>query len=150
MQTKLSKHIAALVRVNLDDLLLEAADPQDAVAHYLAEMDEGLAQAKDAVATAVAQEHHLKQRLMAARADSAEWDAKTDAALQTGDEEQARHALKRKLSHERVAKEIQEKLDRQKQVVAEMKASLSALQAKIEEAHHSGPGRVNKPRGGTP
>jgi len=51
-------------------------------------MDEGIAQAKDAVAAAIAQQRQLEKQVEAAQASSAEWDAKTDALLKVGDEEQ--------------------------------------------------------------
>ncbi len=116
---------------------MDEADPQDVVAHYLAEMDEGIAQARDAVAAAIAQQHQLEKQVQAARASGAEWDAKTDASLKAGDEEQARRALKRKMAYERVAEESQKKLDHQRQVVAEMKASVAALQDKAQEARRA-------------
>ncbi len=134
---KLSRRITALLQVNLSDLLMDEADPRDAVVHYLAEMDEGIARAKDAVAAAVAQQHQLEKLVEAAQAPGAEWDAKTDALLKAGDEEQARRALKRKMTYERVAEELQKKLDHQQQVVAEMKASVAALQDKAKEARRA-------------
>ena len=134
---KLSRRMAALLQVNLSDLLMDEADPQDAVAHYLSEMDEGIAQAKDAVAAAIAQQRQLEKQVKATQVSSAEWDAKTDALLKAGDEEQARRALRRKMAYERVAEDLQKKLDHQQQVVAEMKASVAALQDKAKEARRA-------------
>ena len=141
---KLSRRIAALLGVNLSDLLMDETDPQDAVAHYLAEMDEGIAQAKDAVAAAIAQQRQLEKQAKTAQASSAEWDAKTDAFLRVGDGEQARRALKRKMAYEGVAKELQKKLDHQQQVVTDMKASVAALQDKAKEARRAKSGRAGR------
>ncbi len=141
---KLSRRIRALLQVNLSDLLMDEADPQDAVAHYLAEMDEGVAQAKDAVAAAIAQQRQLEKQTKAAQVSISEWDAKTDASLQAGDEEQARRALRRKMAYEDVAKELQKKLDHQRQVVADMKASVAALQDKAKEARRAKSGRAGR------
>ena len=107
------------------------------MAHYLAEMDEGIAQAKDAVAAAIAQQHQLEKQAQAAQSFGAEWDAKTDAWLKAGDEEQARRALKRKMAYQRVAEESQKKLEHQQPGVAEMKASVAALQDKAKEARRA-------------
>lgn len=130
MQTKLLGRIAALLEVSLQDLLMESADPQETVAYWRAEMEAGLADAKDAVARAVAQERQLEKRLEAAQSSADEWDAKVDAALETGDDAQARTALKRKMTYEGMANELRQKHDRQRQVIAEMRASVSALQQK--------------------
>lgn len=109
---------------------MESADPQETVAYWRAEMEAGLADAKDAVARAVAQERQLEKRLEAAQSSADEWDAKVDAALETGDDAQARTALKRKMTYEGMANELRQKHDRQRQVIAEMRASVSALQQK--------------------
>ena len=133
VQTKLFDRIAALLKVNLSDLLMEEADPQEAVAHWRAEMESGLADAKDAVAKAMAQERQLEKELRAAQSSAADWDAQTDVALQAGDEDKARAALKRKAAYERVAQELRAKLDHQRQVMAEMKASVKALEVKAQD-----------------
>src|SRR5512136_881657 len=133
MSRSLFKRAAVLLEINLDDLLMDAADPNAAAADYLAEMERGLAQAKNAVAAEIAKGRQIERQLAEARASGAEWDAKADAALRAGDEEQARLALKRKLFYQHRLEELQEELDRHTQTVAEMKTSLSGLQAKAED-----------------
>ena len=132
MQThKLLERIAVLLKVNLQNLLMESADPQETAVYWRAEMEGGLADAKDAVAKAVAQEHQLEKQLKAAQSSADEWDGKVDAALQVGDEARARAALKRKMTYEGMANELQQKHAHHRQVIAEMKKSVSALQAKV-------------------
>jgi phage shock protein A len=133
MAHSLLKRIATLLEINLDDLLMGAADPHDAAAPIIADMERGLAQARDAVASAVVKERQLERQLVEASALNEEWDAKTDAALQAGDEDLARSALKHKLSYQQRAEALQAELDRHRQALAEMKAGLSALQAKVKE-----------------
>lgn len=132
MQTqKLLERIALLLEVNLRDLLLESADPRETAAYWRAEMDGGLADAKDAVAKAIAQACRLEKQIKAAQSSAGEWDAKVDAALHAGDDVRARSALKRKMTCESMANELQQKLAHQHQVTAEMKKSVSALQAQV-------------------
>ncbi len=132
MQTQiLLERIALLIKVNLQDLLLESADPQETAAYWRAEMEGGLAGAKDAVAKAVTQERRLEKQIKAAQASADEWDAKIDAALRAGDDTRARSALKRKTTYECVVSELQQKLAHQHQVTAGMKKSVSALQAQV-------------------
>jgi phage shock protein A len=130
MQTRLLERIAVLLKVNLQDLLMESADPQETVAYWRAEMEAGLADAKDAVAKAMAHERQLEKQLKAAQSSADEWDAKVDAALEASDDVRAHIALKCKMTYEGMANELRKKLDRQRQVIAEMKASVSALQQK--------------------
>jgi len=123
--------IAALLEVSLQDLLMESADPQETAAYWRAEMAGGLADAKDAVAKAVAQERQLEKQLRAAQSSADAWDVKVDAALQACDDVRARAALKRKMTYESMANDLQLRLAHQHQVVADMKKSVSALQAKV-------------------
>lgn len=128
---KLLDRITALLEVSLQDLLMESADPQETVAYWRAEMEAGLADAKDAVAKAIAQERQLEKHLKVAQSSADEWDGKVDAALQACDEARARAALKRKMTYESMANDLQQRLTHQHQVIAEMKKSVSALQAKV-------------------
>ena len=127
---KLLNRIATLLEVSLQDLLMESADPQETVAYWRAEMQAGLADAKDAVAKAIAQERQLEKHLKATQSSADEWDGKVDAALQACDDARARAALKRKMTYESMANDLQQRLVHQHQVMAEMKTSVSALQAK--------------------
>ena len=134
MQTqKLLDRIALLLKIDVNDLLMEDADPQAAVAHWRAEVERGVSQAKDAVAAALSQERQIERQLREAQAGMAEWDAKADAALQAGDEDQARIALQRKLTYEHIAAEAQQKLGHHRQVIAEMKSAVNALQMKAQD-----------------
>jgi len=146
MQTQqLLNRITTLLKVNASDLMMDAANPQEAVARWRAEMERGLEQAKDAVAAARVQERRLEQQLKEAQISMAKWDAQVDAALQSGDEEQARVALRRKKTYECVAQELQQKLDHHRQVVVEMRASVKALQDKIQDLG----GLARPPRSGS-
>jgi phage shock protein A len=132
MQTqKLLERIAALLEVSLQDLLMESADPQETAAYWRGEMAGGLADAKDAVAKAMAQERQLEKQLRAAQSSADAWDVKVDAALQACDDARARAALKRKMTYESMANDLQLRLAHQHQVIADMKKSVSALQAKV-------------------
>ena len=128
---KLIKRIAVLLEVNLQDLLLESADPRETVAYWRAEMKGGLADAQDAVARAVALGHQIEKQCKSAQSSADQWDTKVDAALQAGDERRARAALKRKIAYEDMARELQRRLAHQHQVIAEMKKGVSALQEKV-------------------
>jgi phage shock protein A len=132
MQTqKLLERIAALLEVSLQDLLMESADPQETAAYWRGEMAGGLADAKDAVAKAMAQERQLEKQLRAAQSSADAWDVKVDTALQACEDARARAALKRKMTYESMANDLQLRLAHQHQVIADMKKSVSALQAKV-------------------
>ncbi len=122
-----------MLKANLADMLLESHDPQEAASRFIAEMESGLAEAKDAVASAMVEERKTEKQLQETKALCDEWDAKTDEALRAGDESEARRALGRKASLQKQAQALEQDLDRQTQAVAKMKADLSALQTKIQD-----------------
>jgi phage shock protein A len=134
MQTqRLLDRITLLLQVSLADLLMDEVDPQEAIAHWRAEAERGLADAQDAVARAIVQERQMEKQLREAQSSSAAWDAKVDAALQAGDESRARAALRRKATYEQTARLFQDKLDHHRQVLADMKAGLGALEIKMQD-----------------
>jgi phage shock protein A len=130
---RLLERLTVLLKANLSELLLEAPDVPDAIAHYLGELDRHLGQAKDAVASVVAQIGQLERRRQEAAAQSAAWDARTDAALLAGDDEEARRALQRKESYDRLVEDLERRLERLQRLQAEMRTSLTALQMKSED-----------------
>ncbi len=135
--------LQSLLHINMSDLLMDDRGPGDmaipAARHWRGEMEEGLAQAKDAVASAIVQERQLEQRLLKVQAACDEWDRKCDTALEAGDEATARAALRRRQTYQRQAGELQSKLDHERQVVAEMKAAVADLQDKIKAMGNSKP-----------
>jgi len=122
--------IGTLLKINLVELLAEAQDPQDAVSRFLEDAWRGVAQAKDAVAAAIVQERRLAKQLAQAQAQAAVLDARTDAALEAGDDAAARDLLQQKLRAERVAAELEPELLHQRQTLAEMRAAVRALETK--------------------
>jgi phage shock protein A len=133
MANGLLKRIGDWLAINPNDLLLEPDNPHAEAAHLIAEMESGLRQAQDAIAAAVVQERRLERQWQQALARANEWDTKTDAALQAGDDKQARRALKRKQFYQAKAAELQAALGKQRQTIAEMKAGLGALRAQVEQ-----------------
>jgi phage shock protein A len=133
MSARLFRRVTALLRINVDDLLMDTTDPNAAMARAQADLENGLTQIKDAVAAAVTRLHHLERQAQAAQAACAAWDAKTDAALQAGDDERARQALQRQLDYQRAAELAQAEWERQQRLVVEMKTNVEALQAKLEQ-----------------
>lgn len=85
-----------IVTCNLSELLSNAADPKAAIDQILREMDEGLAGARRAVATAAANEERLSREIEEHRSVSASWAEKAREHLRQQREDQARQALLRK------------------------------------------------------
>jgi phage shock protein A len=63
-----------------------------------------------------------------------EWEHRAEVAVQSGDEDLARKALKRAQDCEELSNDLKLALDKQEDSVSDLRVQLVALQAKIEEA----------------
>jgi phage shock protein A len=128
------KRMADILKSNINDLISKAEDPAKMLDQIILEMQEQLREAKIQVAKAIADEKRLKQQLDQNMAQAQNWESKAVLALQKGDEELAREALKRKKSYADIAMSIEPQWKDQSEVVNKLKESLRALEAKIDEA----------------
>ena len=107
---------------------------KDATADELLEMQQQLADAKKAVAVAIADEKKLQKQYTAEQEKSKEWERKAMVAVRAGDDGLARQALTRKQEHENISEQFQQQWVAQKQAVEKLKDALRLLNNKIEEA----------------
>ncbi len=128
------KRMADILKSNINDLISKAEDPAKMLDQIILEMQEQLRDAKIQVAKAIADEKRLKQQLDQNLAQAQNWESKAVLALQKGDEELAREALKRKKSYADIVTTLEPQWKDQNEVVNKLKESLRALEAKIDEA----------------
>ena len=100
----------------------------------LLDMRQQLAQAKREVAVAIADEKRLGALLDAELEQLREWERRATLAVQKGDDDLAREALRRKAEHEQIARGYKQQWDAQKASTDNLKSALRALSEKIEEA----------------
>jgi phage shock protein A len=100
----------------------------------LLEMQQQLAEAKKAVAVAIADEKKLQKQYTAEQEKAKEWERKAMVAVRAGDDALARQALVRKQEHENISEQFQQQWVAQKQAVEKLKDALRLLNNKIEEA----------------
>ncbi len=123
-----------VVRSNLNDLISRAEDPAKMLDQMLLDMREQLAQAKQEVARAIADEKRLEQQYLSEQQQAAEWGRKAELAVGKGQDDLAREALRRQAEHERTGAEYQRQWTLQRDSAAQLRSALTALNAKIEEA----------------
>jgi phage shock protein A len=130
---RLRDRLAGLLRVNLEALLLEAPDSQQAVARHLRDLEAALDESRDGLAALAAQAYRSERALTAARAEHARWAARTDAALLAGDEAGGRAALRRQMAAEAAAKRLERERARQTAQIGELRADVETLKARAAE-----------------
>jgi phage shock protein A len=125
--------ISRLIRANVNDLLNKAEDPEKIINQALEDMREAYYQARNEVASAMAEVQKLERERKSQEAQASEYESKATEALNLGREDLAREALKRKKSSNDVANALAAQLDRQNQILERLKMQLRGLESKIDE-----------------
>jgi phage shock protein A len=126
--------IATVIKSNLNSLINKAEDPEKMLDQILLQMREQLAEARREVAVAIADEKRLGAQLEAEIEQVRAWDRRATVAVQKGEDELAREALRRKADHEKIAIGYKQQWDAQQASTENLKNALRALSQKIEEA----------------
>jgi phage shock protein A len=122
-----------VVRSNLNALLNRAEDPAKMLDQTLMDMQAAYAKAKDHVARSLADEKRLDKSLLDQQAEVKRWEERALRAVQQGDDELAREALRRKNEHARYAAQFGHEHEAHSANVQRLKESLHELEDKIEE-----------------
>jgi phage shock protein A len=126
--------VATVVRSNLNHLINKAEDPEKMLDQILIQMRQQLMEAKREVAVAIADEKRLGTQLEAELEQVREWERRATMAVQKGEDDLAREALRRKSDHEQIAIGYKKQWDAQKASTENLKNTLRGLSQKIEEA----------------
>jgi len=128
------ERMATVIKSNLNSLINKAEDPEKMLDQVMMQMREQLAEARREVAVTMADEKRLGTQLEAELEQVREWEQRAMLAVQKGDDELAREALRRKADHEQIAIGYKKQWDAQKASTENLKNALRALSQKIEEA----------------
>jgi phage shock protein A len=126
--------IATVIRSNLNALINQAEDPEKMLDQILIDMRQQLQEAKREVAVAIADEKRLAAQMEAGLDQVREWDRRAVLAVQRGEDDLAREALRRKAEREQLAASYKTQWEAQKTSTDNLKNALRALSEKIEEA----------------
>src|ERR1700753_1337078 len=99
----LMERVATLLRANVNDLIDRAEDPEKMIKQLLVDMENQLMQVKTQVAIAIADQHLLEKKMPEQESAAGSWKSKAELAVSKSDDELARMALERSLSHEGMA-----------------------------------------------
>lgn len=120
-------------RANLTALLRRSEDPTRMLDQSLSDMESAYRKAKDRVAHSVADTRRLEKALADQRAEVQRWDERAVLAVENGDDDLAREALRRKNEHNRTAGQYEQELGAHGANVERLKDSLHELETKIAE-----------------
>src|SRR5262245_49447431 len=130
----LLERVATLIRANLNDLIDRAEDPEKMLKQVILDMQNQLIQVKTQVAIAIADQHLLAKKLRDNEQVALEWMRKAELAVEKKQDDLARPALERVLSHKQMSVSFQQQLEDQEVQVENLKTALQKLEQKMVEA----------------
>lgn len=126
--------ISRLVKSNINDAIDKAEDPEKMVQQIVVELNEDLMQVRSQVASSIAVEKQLYQKYQQNQSEADKWQSKAELAVDKGEDELAREALKRKNTFQQTADGFKAQWEEQKRAVGQLKDNLMKLESKISEA----------------
>ena len=129
----LLERISTLLRANLNDLLSKAEDPEKLANQLILDMENQLMQVKTQVAVAIAEEHLLRKKRTEHETAFAQWRRKAELAVAKQQDDLARLALERVLSHQKIAEGLAQQHADQAADTEGLRAAYHRLQQKLTE-----------------
>lgn len=129
----LLERVSTLLRANVNDLLDRAEDPEKLAKQLVLDMENQLVQVKTQVAIAIADQHLLGKKKAAQDERYAQWVRKAELAVGKSQDELARAALERSLSHQRMGEGLAQQLADQTAETDTLRAAYQRLQQKLTE-----------------
>jgi phage shock protein A len=129
----LLERVSTLLRANITDLLAKAEDPEKLARQLVLDMENQLIQVKTQVAIAIADQHLLLKKKTEQDEAHALWLRKAEVAIAKQQDDLARAALERALSHQRMAEGLAQQHADQTAEADTLRAAYRRLQQKLEE-----------------
>ncbi|HVZ85085.1 MAG TPA: PspA/IM30 family protein [Terracidiphilus sp.] len=129
----LLERVSTLLRANLNDLVEKAEDPERMLKQVVLDMENQLLQVKTQVAIAIADQHLLEKKRAEQETQAAEWRRKAELAVTKNQDDLARAALERSLSHDALMKGFAEQAEDQKHEADNLRSALRKLEQKLTE-----------------
>jgi phage shock protein A len=129
----LLERVGTLLRANVNDLIARAEDPEKLARQLVLDMENQLLQVKTQVAIAIADQHLLHKKKKEHEDAMQEWHRKAELAVNRQQDDLARAALERSLSHQNLAGGFSQQLEDQTAEAETLRSAFSRLQQKLQE-----------------
>ncbi len=129
----LLERVSTLLRANINDLLSKAEDPEKLARQLVLDMENQLMQVKTQVAIAIADQHLLLKKKTDQETARAQWLRKAELAVAKQQDDLARAALERALSHQRMAEGLAQQHTDQTAEADTLRAAYNRLQQTLTE-----------------
>ncbi len=129
----LLERVGTLVRANLNDLIDKAEHPSKMIKQVILDMENQLLQVKTQVAIAIADQHLLEKKKTEHEQQAADWRRKAELAVNKSQDDLARAALERSLSHAQLVEGFAAQAEDQKHEADSLRQALRKLEQKLSE-----------------
>ena len=129
----LLERVSTLLRANLNDLVEKAEDPERMLKQIVLDMENQLMQVKTQVAIAIADQHLLEKKRAEHEQQAGDWRRKAELAVQKNQDDLARAALERALSHDQLVAGFTSQAEDQKHEADGLRQALHKLEQKLSE-----------------
>ncbi len=129
----LLERVSTLLRANVNDLIDKAENPEKTLRQLLLDMENQLLQVKTQVAIAIADQHLLEKKEKEHQEAAQSWRRKAELAVAKGQDDLARAALDRSLSHQQLSAGFVQQIEDQRSEAEIMRTNYSKLQQKLKE-----------------
>ncbi|KAG4925680.1 hypothetical protein AAZX31_18G224200 [Glycine max] len=133
-QMNLFSRFARVIKSYANAIISSFEDPEKILEQAVLDMNNDLIKVRQATAQVLASQKQLESKYKSIEKASDDWYRRAQLALQKGDEELAREALKRRKSYADNATALKMQLDQQKNVADDLVSKTQLLESKIQEA----------------
>ncbi len=130
----LIERVRSIIRANINDLLARAENPERTLDRLIEAMDADFGQVKTEVMDAVRDEKLLERQFESQLGEVQLWERRSVLAVEKGDDELAREAIRRRKRAEDLADNFRRQLEAQREAVDSLRHNLSELEQKMAEA----------------
>lgn len=130
----LFRRIADIISANLNEMVDHFEDPEKMLRQAVREMEQAVGRALDRAVTAVAHEKLLARQLADGRRQIERWQDRAQRAVQAGDDDLARRAIKRRIEHERAAEALADQQATAAELSRSLRRQIEDLRTKLAEA----------------
>jgi phage shock protein A len=123
--------ISTVMKANINDLLDKAEDPEIMLDQYVRDLENAVAQAREELINAMADEKHLASKLDERKRQVSEWEQKAEQAVGMGKDEAARSALRAERAYQDEVDATASAWTAQKDKVTELQGQFELIEKKL-------------------
>ncbi|MCC7493472.1 MAG: PspA/IM30 family protein [Fimbriimonadaceae bacterium] len=129
----IGQRISRIIKSNVNDLLSAAENPEKQLDLAITEMEDLLRQAKQQLVDQLAVEKRLQRQLDEADEMAKMWAQRAQVAVDSGSDELAREALRKKRNYDELGSEYDKQLFEQQRAVDELRVQYKELEQRIKD-----------------